>query len=289
MATKKQTKKNEEVLPDEICGIADDLSVIVEKHFEDFATAKPKKTTPGSRTMEWGDIIGENRPANVEEWSWRDVASWFSAECKKFFIPFVIKYERDIGIIKDIHSDLSSVGRKTKGDVKDFISWAFENQNQVIDSQHGFTLSSIRSCINMYLQKQLIDIGDDENILGIDLVKEMRLEYIENKTVGILKKYGIPLSVAFLLKMKPDFPLEKIENGIRDRLRELIDGDRLEFVQSVAEKSITSSPYPDCFQLLDWRDKFLDCWDKSFSTSKKWWNEDDYNGRPYKEYDDLKE
>ena len=276
-------------LPESIVKIADDLAVIVEKHFADHGSKATGKPRTGPKVVDWEQMIGESRPSDVEEWSWRDLAMWFSAECKKRFVPFVLRYERDIGIIKEIHSDLISVGRNAKSDVKDLISWAFENQDGVLEAEGSFTLSSIRGCVNLYLQKQPAKMIDGERYLGIDLVKEMKGEYGDNRTTGVIRKYGIPLTAALFRKLKPDYPLERIVGGIEERLRSWLKEDGLENIQDVARRSITSSPYPDWFPLLDWRRLLAPMWKESFSTSKGWWDEEDHDGRPYSEYDAFRE
>jgi len=269
-----------------VASIADEVAEIVEKHFEDYG--KKASTKGPSRVIDWDNMIGEGRPIDVEEWSWRDMASWFSSECKKRFFPFVLRYERDIGIIKEIHSDLASVGRSGKADVKDLISWSFDNKDVIIESEGSFTLSSIRGCVNLYLQSQPANVGDGERSLGIDIVKEMKMEYSENKTAGVVRKYGIPLTAALFLMLKPDYPLDKISDGIGERLERWKTEDNLENIQDVARRSISLSPYPEWFPLQDWRGRFASFWKESFSTSKEWWDDSDCEGKPYVEYDKFR-
>ena len=134
----------------------------------------------------------------------------------------------------------------------------------------------------------VVDVGDEERTLGRDLLADMRREYRGDKTAGLLRKYGIPLTAAWFLKLKPDYPLETIVEGIEGRLRAWLELDDLELIQDVARKSITSSPNPDWFPLLDWRERFSELWERSFSTKQGWWREEDYVGRPYTEYDELR-
>lgn len=285
---KMKMSSSDHVIPDDIAKIADDLSVIIGKNF---LARKNASTTPqrsGPREIEWEEMVTEILPQDVGEWSWRDVASWFSSECKKRFVPFVIRYERDIGIIKSIHSDLASIGMKNKSDVKEFIEWAFENQDEIIDSEHSFTLTSIRNCVNTYIQKQSVNVGFEKKNLGIDIVEEMKEEYTKNKTVGILRRFGIPLSAAFFIKMKPQFQPEKIAAGMEAKLSGWMSADDLEAIQDVARRSITSSPYPSWFPLLNWRELFDKVWKDSFSMNQKWWKDNDYEGSPYSEYENLK-
>ena len=280
-----KTRPESHVLPESIIRIADGLAVIVEQHFANYGAKPTGKPRAGPKMVDWEQMIGESRPDDVEEWSWRDISMWFSAECKRRFVPFVLRYERDIGIIKEIHSDLASVGRDTKSDVRGMISWAFENQDRILEAEGSFTLSSIRGCINLYLQNNPIEAPNGERSLGIDIVKEMKMEYGDNKTAGVLRKYGIPLTAALFRKLKPDFPLERIAAGIEERLRGWMEEDNIENIQDVARRSISSSPYPGWFPLLDWRRSFAPIWKGSFSTSKGWWDEEDYDGQPYSEYD----
>jgi len=274
-------------LPADVSTIADDLADITARHFADHGSRPVRRAGSGPREVDWAEMIGEGRPSNIEEWSWRDIATWFSSECKKGFIPFVLNYERDISIIKGIHSDMSSIGRDKKADVRDLISWALENQSHVLDEEGSFTLSTIRHCINTYVQRQTVALGDGERKIGRDLVKAMKMEYAENRTAGIILRYGIPLSAAMFRMLRPDFPVEKIARGIADRLQIWMDNDDLESIRDIARKSITSSPYPDAFPLLDWRERFIALWVKSASVKQGWWREDDYEGRPYVEYESL--
>ena len=67
-----------------------------------------------------------------------------------------------------------------------------------------------------------------------------------------------------------------------------VDDDNLETIQDVARRSISSSPFPDWFPLLDWRERFAPIWESSFCTAKGWWYAEDDDGRPYSEYEDFR-
>ena len=131
------------------------------------------------------------------------------------------------------------------------------------------------------------DVGDAERSLGTDLVREMKTEYRTNRTAGLIRRYGIPLTAALFGRMKPDLPLERIAGGIEELLNFWLERDDLEIIWDVARRSIASSPHPDWFPPLDWRERLAPIWEASHAKVKLWWCDEDYGGRPYAEYEDL--
>ncbi len=278
-------KKRNHEIPEALAVIAEDLASLVASHFDEYGSkGGPRK--PGARYVDWNEVIGEKMPQNVEEWSWKDVVFWFSQECKKRGVPFIVMYERDLHIVKNIHADLSSIGRNKRGDVKVLIEWAFANMDQILIAEKNFTLGSIRNCINLYLQKEIVGVGEKRS-LGFDFFGSVVQEYERSATAGILRRFGIPITAAFFQKEKPDISMEKVAEGTRSRLQKMIGENRQDEVMEVFRRSIVASPYPEWFPLKNWRELFKDMTEALKLDEQGWWKDNDYGGEPLLEYEDF--
>lgn len=267
--------------PEEIRGIAQKLTSIVagtDRGIYDVA--------------EDADESEELRAISVEQWSDRDFVEYFVDECANHGIPYTKNYSRDTHQVKQIHRAMKQTGHEDRLILKRFLDWAFTNSDVVIKSQKFFTLGTLPAVLNMFLQtlkfnpdevKEEIVEAEGPPRWGGNLAEMMLYTYREEKTAGLLIKYGIPLTAAFL--MKGQFSLERITKGIADRLTKLVVNGRQDDCRTVAKQSIANSPYPGGFPLKNWRDDFHEIWKASNCKAETWWREEDNWGKPYIDYE----
>jgi len=119
---------------------------------------------------------------------------------------------------------------------------------------------------------------------GTPLAESMVIEYRTNGSLGLLTRFGIPLTAAILIKAYPE---ARVVKGVAAKLAELVESRDLDAVCRIARQSIVASPYVDGFPLLDWRERFAEIWDTVGCRSQAWWRDGDYAGKAYIEYDGL--
>lgn len=217
----------------------------------------------------------------IEEWSLRHFAQYFARQCEEHGLSYVLKYQRDVQAMKQIKADLSSVGRGKNQDLKSFLDWAISHHAMISERRGHFTTGSIQAFVSHFLQT----IPDDtlpRPSWGSPLAENMIIEYRENGSLGLLVRFGIPLTASFLNKV---YPLDRIAMGIGGRLAKMVEARKLDDICRVARQSIVASPYLPEFPLLDWRERYSEMWKVSGCRGQAWWRDDDYPGQPYIEYD----
>jgi len=222
--------------------------------------------------------------SDIESWTLKDFARYFADKCPQFDIPFVLQFNRDVSGIKSIKENLMIAARGGNKDLKQYIDWAFDNRNMIINKDKYFTIGTIAKHINLFLQS----LPDDDNYRpswGEKLLPLMIGEYQKNKAVGLLVRFGIPLTAAFMRMAK--LQDSQIKSGIGDRLTGLVSDKEYQVIAKIARQSTNCSPYPDNFFMIDWRDEFSPIWDISGCKTQSWWHED-FVGQPYTEYDEFK-
>ena len=224
------------------------------------------------------DLVG----VSVDQWGLKDFARYFADKCAQLHVPYVLKFARDVQSVKQIKADLSSVGRASNLDIKSYLDWSFDNRQMIMEKDVYFTLGTVQKYVNYFLQS-LPDDDDHRPSWGDALGPMMLEEYNLNRAMGLLIRFGIPLAAVFL--RHAGFSDERIMQGFGGRLTELATNQRFDAVAKIARQSISSSPYPEGFPMIDWRSRFSEIWDVAGCRAQSWWREADYGGRPYIEYD----
>jgi hypothetical protein len=102
----------------------------------------------------------------------------------------------------------------------------------------------------------------------------------------IFAKFGIPITITYLIKIA-GLDEDKIYSVLDKRLKTLsigMNGNQL-IMERIFKSSIMSSPYPEGFIALDWRERY-----NSFTANyylEAWWRDEDYRGDPQEKYDVL--
>lgn len=270
--------------------LPEDLAVVASKII---ALLSDKEITEqpriASKPVSWEEQLAK-MPAKVSEWSPKDFVHWFAGEMKeKVGIPYSIKYARDVSKLNEIIAEMKRMGLPSKEQLKDFLDWAFEHSTAISKKEGVFSLTSIMRYVNEYIQtaSPLSKISSQKKPkLGYDLLEAMDQEGKNNATLGILKRFGIPLTASYF-ENKKDLPRESTTQGIAKRLDQLLADDKGDVARGIFERSISNSPYPDWMPLISWRSVFEEQVRLSKSRSQKWWRQSDFEGLPFEEYDSL--
>lgn len=271
------------VMPEDLAAVANKIVALLS---DKEITEKPRAV---SKQVSWEEQLAR-MPSKVSEWSPRDFVHWFAGEMKeKVGIPYSIKYARDISKLNEIIAEMKRMGLPSKEELKAFLDWAFEHNVAISRKEGVFSLTSIMRYINEYMQtaSPLAKASDARRPkLGYDLLEAMEEEGKSNATLGILKRFGIPLTAAYFENTK-DLPRESTVQGIAKRLGQLLSDDKGDAARGIFERSISNSPYPEWMPLTDWRSVFEEQVRLSKSRSQKWWRQSDFEGLPFEEYDSL--
>lgn len=283
----KKIKVEPEKLPAEILNLSNDLIKILNQSADSNLNNLLDKKN--EKQQNWSDLIFKSSiPEDVNDWSSKDFAHWFSKELNsRINIPYVIEYSRDCSSIKRIKDKFISVDLSGNQIIKDFIEWCINEYSNIKENSKRFDLTILHDYINQFLQKSNKNEECQERKLNFDILQEMNNECINNngKSMNILlKKYGLPLTYQYY-KQK-GYENDKIIEAISLRLYHFKEKDT-ETLKEIAKMSIDFSPYPSWFNLLDWRFKYIDVF--KFLKTMKWWREKDYSGNYVVEYESFKE
>jgi hypothetical protein len=249
----------------------------------------PAAPRVASRRVLWEEQVA-NLPTRVMEWSTKDFVNWFAAAMEeRVGLPYSINYSRDIARLNEISAEMKRMGMSSKQDLKSFLDWSFERSSAISQKEGVFSLSSIMRYLNEYLQEMTLPAGAsrEKPRLGYDLLEAMAKEGKSGATLGILKRFGVPLTATYFERVK-GLEREKILAGISSRLDQLAAEGKHEEMRDIFQQSVGNSPYPEWMFLTDWRAAFETQVRVSKSRSQRWWRQTDFEGLPFEEYDALR-
>lgn len=265
------------------------VAVRISSLLSDEVVAEAPRVT--SKQVDWQEQLSR-MPAKVSEWGSKDFVHWFAGTMKeRVGIPYSINYARDVSKLNEIKGELKRLGLTGKEDLKSFLDWAFEKNVTITEREGVFSLTSIMRYINEYLQTASVLAKTEEQErpkLGYDLLVAMATEGKENATLGILRRFGIPLTVTYFERVK-GMARDKVMEGIVSRIDKMLAQEKGDVAREIFQRSISNSPYPEWMSLSDWRSAFEEQVRISKSRSQKWWRQADFEGLPFEEYDALKE
>jgi hypothetical protein len=252
-----------------------------------------KKQRKSSKQVTLDDMLNkrgpQELPENVEEWSGKNFATYFARSYQNATGGnYKITFTSDLPIIKQIGDFIVSNNLPRNQWTKTFIDWAMKNHDRITQKHGYFTLNSVFNSINYFHQEIIltghsIDSPDAEGIAFIETIKEV--ESAGNVT-EIFAKFGIPITITYLIKIA-GLDEDKIYSVLDKRLKTLsigMNGNQL-IMERIFKSSIMSSPYPEGFVALDWREKY-----NTFTSNyylEAWWRDEDYKGDPQEKYDVL--
>lgn len=222
-------------------------------------------------------------PENIEDWNSKDFVNYF-AQCYKQHFNGIYKktYYSDCSKINEFLEFMDANELNKIEWTKKFLDWCFENNDFIYKSTNTFTLGALRKYLNTFYQQVIYK--ESKSNVAVDIYDEVK-EAIENgKTKEVLAIYGIPIVATYFINHK-NIEQSKIKSGLKILFDNLIKGDleELSLLNKITQRSISRSPYPQNFELLNWRIEFPKL--KNKYKKELWWRDSDYNGNLQYKYD----
>jgi hypothetical protein len=195
---------------------------------------------------------------------------------KAFDGVYRVTYTSDNKII-NIIADFMEDNKLDKNEwTKKFIDWCFINKTVIMQRSGHFLLMEFPHYLNRYYQDvintnsttPLIDIYDEvKNLAKLGRSKEM------------FSKYGIPIVCTYYANTQK-ISKEDFISGLNQLFLTLSKGNAEEkkLIADTFQKSVSRSPYLPEFEMLDWREIFINYTAKY--KEETWWRDEDYPGNP---------
>jgi hypothetical protein len=119
----------------------------------------------------------------------------------------------------------------------------------------------------------------------VSLIQEIKDAESSGKHVEILKRYGAPVALTYLFKIRgaePDDLMKHFKSYV-SKMNETAAGRAV--IKEICIASINGSPYPKEFIGLNWRE--CSQMETSYLRSEPWWRDTDYKGVPLEKYQAL--
>lgn len=216
-------------------------------------------------------------PDELSAWTPKHFSDYFAQEYKRVFDGvYKITYTSDNKIINIIMDFMADNALDKNEWTKKFIDWCFLNKSVVLQRTGHFLLPEFPNLLNRFFQDV---IKTNSTISLIDIFPEVHSLASEGKSKELFSKYGIPIASTYYATYKKVSD-QDLANGLKNLFTQMSKGNAQEkkLLSDIIQKSISRSPYPANFKLLDWRTLF----DKEILKYKSeiWWRADDYPGQP---------
>lgn len=232
------------------------------------ANKRQKKRTTLTKTKEI--------PDDISQWSPKNFSDYFGAEYKRVFDGvYKITYTSDNKIINIIMEFMIENGLEKNEWTKKFIDWCFLNKGVILQKSGHFLLVEFPNFLNRYYQDV---ISRNSAVALMDIFPDVKALASEGKSKELFSKYGIPIACTYYATYK-NISDEQLVSGLRNLFNQLSKGNIQEkqLFGDIIQKSISRSPYPNDFKILDWREIFAT--EISKYKSEPWWRPDDYPGQ----------
>jgi hypothetical protein len=233
------------------------------------ANKRQRKKTLSTRSKEI--------PADYLQWSPKNFSDYFGTEYKRVFDGvYKITYTSDNKIINIIMEFMIENGLDKNEWTKKFIDWCFLNKGIILQRSGHFLLPELPNFLNRYYQDV---ISTNSTIALMDIFPDVKLLASEGKSKELFSKYGIPIACTYYATYK-NISDEQLISGLRNLFNQLSKGNIQEkkLLSDIIQKSISRSPYPSSFKILEWRETFMS--EISKYKTETWWRADDYPGQP---------
>lgn len=228
---------------------------------------------------------------DIKDWTARTFVDYFSLEYfKKFNNKYRKVYGSDGKVFNDIMRFMASNGVNKRIYTKKLIDWVFENTDEVLKHTSYIDSNAVFKMINYFFQEEILPQVEDNKIdrshQEENILDEIQEADREGKVSEIFARFGIPVAATYFVQYK-GVSYDVVFKGLIAYIEKLRQGDiqsQLR-VSQIFQRSILRSPYSDNFSMLDWRES-LSKYCKDYY-NEKWWRDEDYKGRPLKEYNRL--
>ena len=226
-----------------------------------------------------------NLPDNLKDWNSKDFVDYFALQYKANLNGYYKKtYSSDCISINEIMDFMDANELDINEWTKKFIDWSFANKDHITKNYGSFLLSTIKKSLNSYFQIEISNSRKSKNKL--DILDEVKNAVDNGKTKEILASYGIPVIATYFTNFR-NIPDDNIKLGLNKLFESLLSGaiEEQALVKKIVQRSISRSPYPVGFSLLDWRDIFPEL--KMKYKNENWWRNEDYSEQSLFQYDRL--
>jgi hypothetical protein len=225
-------------------------------------------------------LYGKKDPKkNLINWKERDFVMYFASRYRaRNEVQYNTVFAVEVPVITSLKKYFESLGLDYRVTIKHMIDWGFDNYDMIQERQKYFTLTSVKTFANEFLQSQIFDSDTKQEEVEYDFVGALDKLFDSKKLLNALRRYGIPIVASYLYYIK-DIKVGTIKKNILSLNLSKDDWSK------IAKSSIVRSPYRTAMALQDWRDVFSDKVNR-FS-NEKWWREVDYKGRGLKSYKKL--
>lgn len=216
-------------------------------------------------------------PEDLNSWTSRNFSDYFCLEYKKAFDgTYKVTYTSDNKYINVILEFMIDNGLEKNDWAKKFIDWCFLNKTLILQRSGHFLLPETINFLNRFYQDVINTSG---SVTQLDLFPDVKTLAVEGKSKELFSKYGIPLACTYYATYK-NISDEQLVSGIKKLFYQLSRGNAQErkLLGDIIQKSISRSPYPQEFKILDWRDIFKA--EVSKFKTEPWWRNEDYPGQP---------
>jgi hypothetical protein len=224
----------------------------------------------------------------LAEWNTRDFVDYFA---KRFQDETGGNYRRvyksDGATFQSIIKFMASNGLPAQEWTKQAIDWGFRNRERIMRKKRAFTPHELLDHINYFYQEEVLpkaESGLVERVMGdTSLVDEISAAMTQGKERQVFYDFGIPVTATYMVCIK-GFSLEAVEAGVGKLLSALAAGGAAdkEKLSRIFMASVVGSPYPEGFQLLDWRDRYAR--QLVPYRTEEWFRSRDYACKPLPKY-----
>jgi hypothetical protein len=217
-------------------------------------------------------------PENVQDWNTKHFVNFYAEQYFSFFkVLYKKTYASDCTVISEIFTFFEQNNQDKLQRTKEYIEWAFINNTYVTKTSGVFLLTSLRGFMNYFMQEKVLNQRDVNRTINIyDDVDKLAAQ---GKTKEVYAKFGIPIASTYFTNKK-EINEKDMLAGVKLLIETLIQGDseQKNMLVEIVNKSIDRSPYPESFNLVNWREKFPVLAEQF--NKESWWKDRDYSGKP---------
>jgi len=221
----------------------------------------------------------------VDDWEAKHFVFWFISCLEKNFpdLPkYNIVYKKDCKNISILRKAFINEGHNNN-DLKDFIAHIVEYEAQKVMDKKGknskyisFTTNDLLGFINDYLQQLQFSKPQFQQDKPVVSKEELYDCWKEGKLFSLLRNYGIPIAATFVFMQTNDKKAtDEAKNlKIKKAIENILSKTNNENLEKIAQHSIMRGSYNEKFKFLNWRDVFVDYWNKIGVQNNSWWQDE---------------
>jgi hypothetical protein len=252
----------------------------------------PVKSSSKTRQVSISDFkSNKNLPDNINDWQPKHFAIYFADKFKeKTNSNYHVNYRSDIPPISVVIKRMKSQGLNANEFTRKYIDWVFDNFIRIKKRVTIIAPATLPGFTNEFYQSIIMPMVEKQEVIrntnDASLLDEINEAYNEGKVGEIFVRFGIPVAATYFVR-KRNVKTAEIIVALEERFAKLANNNIAgkEQLSSILIASILGSPYPNDFELLEWRDLFEKYTEKFHF--EDWWRDNDYKGKPLDKYNIL--